>query len=27
MRSLGDAITFDNLRHGDGGKAALDAWV
>jgi len=27
MRSLGYAITLDNLRHGDGGKAALDAWV
>jgi len=27
MRSLGYAVTFDNLGLGDGGKAALDAWV
>jgi len=27
MRPLGYAITFDNLGLGDGGKAALDAWV
>jgi len=26
MQSLGYVITFDNLGHGDGGKAALDAW-
>jgi len=27
MQSLGYVITIDNLGHGDGGKAALDAWV
>jgi len=27
MQSLGYVITIDNLGHGDGGKAALDAWA
>jgi len=27
MQSLGYVIKIDNLGHGDGGKAALDAWV